>query len=150
MLPWATGIYGRKLKNDWEIGLKFRYAGASPYTPFDLAASRLNYLSIGEGILDYNAVNSERLRPFKQVDLRVDKRWNFRKLTIDVFLDIQNITNSRSTGSLSYTFEWNADNTDFATADGEPVNLDGSNAIPKILKDDEGTILPSVGFIVEF
>ncbi|HLT71194.1 MAG TPA: TonB-dependent receptor [Cyclobacteriaceae bacterium] len=145
-----SAIYGRKLKNEWEIGLKFRYAGASPYTPFDLEASRLNYLSIGEGILDYSLVNSQRLRPFNQLDLRVDKRWNFRKLTIDVFLDIQNITNSRSTGSLSYTFARNADNTDFATTDGEPVNPNGSNAIPKILKDDDGSILPSIGFIVEF
>ena len=75
---------------------------------------------------------------------------DFRKLTIDVFLDIQNLTNSRSTGSLSYTFERNADNTDFATTDGEPIKYDGSNAIPIILKDDDGTILPTVGFIVEF
>lgn len=145
-----SAIYGRKLKNDWEIGLKFRYAGASPYTPFDLEASRLNYLSIGEGIRDYGLVNSERLRSFKQFDFRIDKKWNFRKLTIDVFLDIQNITNFKSTGSLSYTFERNAENTDFATTDGEPVNPDGSNAIPRILKDDDGTILPSIGFIVEF
>lgn len=145
-----SAIYGRKLRNDWEIGVKFRYAGASPYTPFDLEASRLNYLSIGEGVLDYNLVNSQRLHPFTQLDLRVDKRWNFRKLTIDVFLDIQNLTNSRSTGSLSYTFERNADNTGFATTDGEPIKYDGSNAIPIILKDDDGTILPTVGFIVEF
>ncbi len=145
-----SAIYGRKLKNDWEIGLKFRYAGASPYTPFDLEASRLNYLSIGEGIPDYSLVNSQRLRSFKQFDLRIDKKWNFRKLTVDVFLDIQNITNFKSTGSLSYTFARNAENTDFATTDGEPVSPDGSNAIPKILKDDDGTILPSLGFIVEF
>src|SRR5690606_18115133 len=134
-----SAIYGRKLKNDWEIGLKFRYAGASPYTPFDLEASRLNYLSIGEGIPDYSLVNSQRLRSFKQFDLRIDKKWNFRKLTVDVFLDIQNITNFKSTGSLSYTFERNGDNTDFATTDGEPISPNGSNAIPKILKDDDGT-----------
>ncbi len=145
-----SAIYGRKLKNDWEIGLKFRYAGASPYTPFDLEASRLNYLSVGEGIPDYSLVNSQRLRSFKQFDLRIDKKWNFRKLTVDVFLDIQNITNFKSTGSLSYTFARNAENTDFATTDGAPVSPDGSNAIPKILKDDDGTILPSVGFILEF
>lgn len=145
-----SAIYGRKFKKDWELGLKFRYAGASPYTPFDLEASRLNYLSIGEGVLDYALINSQRLRSFKQLDFRIDKKWNFRKLTIDVFLDIQNVTNSKSTGSLSYTFERNADNTDFATTDGEPVNPSGSNAIPRILKDDDGTILPSIGFIVEF
>lgn len=145
-----SAIYGRKLKHNWEIGFKFRYAGASPYTPFDLEASRLNYLSLGEGIRDYTRVNSQRLRSFKQFDLRIDKKWNLRKLTIDVFLDIQNLTNSKSTGSLTYTFERNEDNTGFATTDGAAVEPDGSNAIPIILKDDDGTILPSIGFIIEF
>lgn len=71
-------------------------------------------------------------------------------MTLDVFVDIQNITNFESTGSLSYTFQRNAQNTDFATTDGQPVSQDGSNAIPIILKDDEGTVLPTIGFIVEF
>ena len=145
-----SAIFGYKLKRDWEIGLKFRYAGSSPYTPFDLESSRINYLSIGEGVLDYARVNSERLRAFSQFDFRVDKRWNFRKVTLDVFIDIQNLTNFKSTGSLSYTFERNADNTDFLTTDGLPVSEDGSNAMPKILKDDDGTVLPTIGFIIEF
>lgn len=145
-----SAIFGRKLPRDWELGLKFRYAGSSPYTPFDLDASRRNYLTTGQGILNYALVNSQRLRSFKQLDIRIDKKWNFKKTTIDLFLDIQNITNSKATGSLSYTFERNAENTDFATTDGQPVNIDGSNAIPKILKDNDGTILPSIGFILEF
>lgn len=146
----VSAIFGRKLKRDWELGLKFRYAGGSPYTPFDLDASARNYLSIGEGVQDYSAFNSQRLRPFRQFDLRVDKRWNFQKATFDVFIDIQNFTNFKPTGSLRYTFERNEDNTDFATTDGLPVRSDGSNAIPKILEDNEGSILPSIGFIIEF
>jgi hypothetical protein len=146
----VSAIFGRKLKRNWEVGLKFRYAGGSPYTPFDLESSRQNYLTIGEGIPDYALVNSQRLGPFQQVDLRIDKKWNFRKATIDLFLDIQNITNSSATGALSYTFERNADNSDFVTTDGQPVKADGSNAVPTILKDNEGTILPTIGFIIEF
>ncbi|HEX8038454.1 MAG TPA: TonB-dependent receptor, partial [Chryseosolibacter sp.] len=146
----VSAIFGRKLKRNWELGLKFRYAGGSPYTPFDLEASRRNYLSTGEGIPDYTAVNSQRLGPFKQFDLRIDKKWNFRKTTFDLFLDIQNLTNARPTGALRYTFERNADNTDFVTTDGQPVQPDGSNALPTILKDTDGTILPTIGFIIEF
>jgi len=145
-----SAIFGRKLKRNWELGLKFRYAGASPYTPFDPEASKRNYLSIGEGIPDYTLINSERLNPFTQLDLRVDKKWNFRRVTLDLFLDIQNVTNSRPTGALRYTFERNVDNTDFKTTDGQTVASDGSNAIPKILEDDSGNILPTIGFILEF
>lgn len=145
-----SAIFGRKLKRNWEVGLKFRYAGGSPYTPFDLEASRRNYLSIGEGIPDYTLINSQRLGSFSQIDLRIDKKWNYKKATFILFLDVQNLTNSKATGSLRYTFERTADNTAFATTDGQPVDSDGSNAIPVILKDEEATVLPTIGFIVEF
>jgi hypothetical protein len=145
-----SAILGQKFNRNWEVGLKFRYAGASPYTPFDLVASQRNYLSTGDGIEDYSQVNSQRLNAFKQIDLRVDKKWNFKRSTIDVFLDIQNLANFKAPGALSYTFKRNADNTDFLTSDGNPIRQDGSNAIPLILKDDTGTILPTIGFIVEF
>ncbi|MEP6736639.1 MAG: TonB-dependent receptor [Chryseolinea sp.] len=145
-----SAILGRKFKRNWEVGVKFRYAGGSPYTPFDLVSSQRNYLSVGNGILDYERLNENRLRAFKQIDLRVDKKWNLSKATIDVFVDIQNIANFKSTGSLRYTFERNADNSDFATTDGKEVAQDGSNATPLILKENSGSILPTLGFIFEF
>ncbi|RYG17341.1 MAG: TonB-dependent receptor, partial [Chitinophagaceae bacterium] len=43
---------GYKLKRNWDIGMKYRYAGGSPYTPFDLPNSQLNYLTLGTGISD--------------------------------------------------------------------------------------------------
>lgn len=146
----VSAIFGWKLKKDWELGLKFRYAGPSPYTPYDLVASRQNYLAIGDGIPDYGRVNSERLNSFKQFDFRIDKKWYFNKITLDVFLDIQNLTNFSSPGALSYAFKRNAENTDFETTDGNPVQPDGANAIPQVLRDIEGTVLPTIGFILEF
>ncbi|MGE0772257.1 MAG: carboxypeptidase-like regulatory domain-containing protein [Cyclobacteriaceae bacterium] len=145
-----SAILGYKFNSHWEVGFKYRYAGASPITPFDLDASRTNYLTLGTGILDFDQVNSLRLRAFNQADIRIDKKWNLKRTTIDVFLDIQNLFNAKSTGALAYTFERNNDNTGFATTDGLPVQADGSNAIPKILRNDDGTILPTVGFIVSF
>lgn len=146
----VSAIYGRKFNKNWELGIKFRYAGPSPYTPFDLVASQRNYLTIGGGVPDYSMVNSARLNSFKQIDLRLDKKWNMNRLAIDVFIDIQNVANFKSTGSLQYTFERNPDNTGFETTDGGPIQPDGSNGVPQILKDTSGTILPSVGFVVEF
>jgi outer membrane receptor for ferrienterochelin and colicin len=141
---------GYKLKKDWEIGLKFRYQGEAPYTPYDLEQSQLNYLTLGTGIFNYGQVNVLRLAAFHAADIRIDKKWNFRKLTLDVFLDIQNFYNSQTAGIPQYTFQRNADNTDFATTDGQPIKQDGSNAIPVILPNIEGSILPTIGFIVEF
>lgn len=141
---------GYKLPKEWEIGLKFRYQGAAPYTPFDLEQSRANYLTLGTGVLNYALVNSKRLPAFHSGDIRVDKKWNFRRLTLDLFLDIQNFYGAKSAGAPQYTFKRNSDNTAFVTTDGNPVNIDGSNAIPYILDNIDGNLLPTIGFIVEF
>lgn len=141
---------GYKIKGNWEIGLKFRYQGKAPYSPYDLPQSQLNYLTLGTGIFNFGQVNTLRLQAFHAGDIRIDKKWNFRKTTLDVFLDVQNFYGSKAAGIPQYTFKRNADNTDFVTTDGQPVKKDGSNAIPMILPNNEGTILPTIGFILEF
>ena len=141
---------GYKLPKEWEMGLKFRYQGAAPYTPFNLEQSRANYLTLGTGVLNYSQVNSERLPAFHSADIRVDKKWNFRRVTLDLYLDVQNFYGSKSAGTPQYTFKRNADNTAFISTDGQPVNVNGSNAIPFILENRDGNVLPTIGFIVEF
>ncbi|WP_018477684.1 TonB-dependent receptor [Pontibacter roseus] len=146
----VSGLLGKKLPRNWEFGAKYRYAGGAPSTPFDLEASRRNYASLGVGILDYERLNTERLRPFSQLDVRIDKKWNFNRITLDLFLDIANVLASNTPGFDRYTFQRNEDNTGFATTDGSPLRLDGSNAIPVVLKNDDGNLVPTLGFIVEF
>lgn len=142
--------WGYKFKRNWELGMKFRYQGGAPYTPFDMIASKTNYLSLGRGLLDYTQLNSQRLRSFHSGDLRIDKKWNFKKTTIDLFLDITNFYRARNQGAPNYTFKRNADNTAFLTTDGRSLKADGSNAIPLLLLNDEVSFTPSVGLIVEF
>ncbi|WP_439882747.1 TonB-dependent receptor [Pontibacter sp. MBLB2868] len=146
----VSGLLGKKLPRNWELGVKYRYAGGAPSTPFDLEASRRNYASLGVGILDYSRLNTERLQPFSQLDFRVDKKWNFNRITLDLFLDVANVLASKTPGFDRYTFQRNTDNTGFATTDGEALSSDGSNAIPVILKDNDGNVVPTLGFIVEF
>ncbi|WP_290792018.1 TonB-dependent receptor [Flavihumibacter sp. UBA7668] len=141
---------GYKLKRNWEIGLKFRYQGAAPYTPFDLNASQLNYLTLGNGVFDFSRTNTLELPAFHASDLRVDKKWNYRRFTLDLYLDIQNWYNSKNPGVPQYTFRRTADNTAFQTTDGQPIQQNGSNAIPFILANNDGSLLPTIGFIVEF
>jgi hypothetical protein len=141
---------GYKLNRNWEIGLKFRYQGAAPYTPFDMDASRINYLTLGTGVLNNSLSNTLELPAFHASDLRVDKKWYGKKMTFDLFLDIQNWYNSKNPGLPQYTFKRNADNTAFLTTDGQPIQQNGSNAIPFILDNRDGSLLPTIGFIIEF
>ncbi len=142
--------WGYKFKRNWELGMKFRYQGGAPYTPYDMNASRLNYLSLGRGVFDYAQLNSMRLRGFHSADIRIDKKWNFRKTTIDLFLDITNFLRARNQPLPNFTFTRNANNTAFITTDGRALKADGSNAIPILLQDDSANFIPSIGLIVEF
>jgi len=146
----VSATLGQKFKRNWELGLKYRLAGGAPYTPFDLVASRANYVTTGIGTPDYTAINSLRLKPFQQVDLRIDKKYNFRRTSLDLYLDFQNVLVFKTEGQPYYTFKRKADNSGFETTDGNPVKADGSNAIPVILKNDNTSLLPTIGFIFEF
>jgi len=142
--------WGYKFPRNWELGLKFRYQGGSPYTPFDENLSRLNYLSQGVGTLNYSQLNTNRLTGFNSSDVRIDKKWNFRKMTLDLFLDVTNWYVAKNPAIPEYTFTRNASNTDFQTTDGLPVKADGSNAIPTRVKNDDPFVTPTIGFIIEF
>ena len=141
---------GYKFGRNWELGVKFRYQGGVPNTPFHEAASRLNYLSVGTGILDYTRLNTLRLNAFHASDLRLDKKWNFKKVTLDVFIDLQNWYLASNPEYPKYTFRRNETNSAFVTTDGAPIRPNGSNAIPLILDKGEASITPTIGFIIEF
>jgi outer membrane cobalamin receptor len=143
-------LAGYKFRRNWELGLKYRWQGGVPYTPLDLDASRANYATIGTGVLDYNRLNTLRVGNFSQMDLRVDKKWNFKRLTLDVFIDIQNLLNAASPAPPNYTFKRTEDGTAFITTDGKALAADGSNAIPLLLDNSDGSLLPTIGIVVEF
>lgn len=141
---------GYKFNRNWELGLKFRYQGAAPYTAFDEAASRLNYLTLGNGVFNYAQVNQLRLPAFAAGDVRVDKKWNLKRFTVDVFVEVQNFLGAAAAGIPQYTFRRNDNNTAFLSTDNQPVKQDGSNAIPVLLDNRDGNILPTLGLILEF
>ncbi len=146
----VSAILGRKFGKGWEMGLKYRFAAGAPYTPFDLLQSQRNYLGTGTGVLDNSQLNSERLSNFSQFDFRIDKKINFKKITLDLYIDIQNAFVQSSPAFPRYTFERKEDNSDFKTTDGQPIKNDGSNAIPVILDNSDPSVLPTIGFILEF
>jgi hypothetical protein len=145
-----SALGGYKFNKGWELGVKYRYAGGAPYTPFDLTASQFNYLTLGRGVPDYNQLNSLRLRAFNQFDFRLDKKINFRKTTLDLYLDVQNALLSKNPSFPEFTFKRTADNSDWETTDGQAVKQDGSNATPILLNSADALVVPTIGFILEF
>lgn len=141
---------GYKFGKNWQLGLKYRFAGGTPYTPFDLAASQQNFALLGTGILDYTKINSQRLKNFNQLDFRLDKKINYKKTSLNLFIDFQNIVMSLQYSPPYYTFKRKDDNSGFETTDGKALNSDGSNGIPVILKNESKTVTPSLGLTFEF
>lgn len=84
--------FGKKFKKNWEAGIKWRYLGGTPYTPVDVQTSSLKSVwdLNGRGILDYDQLNEKRLKPFHQLDLRIDKKFFFKKWSLDIYFDMQN------------------------------------------------------------
>lgn len=94
-----TIIAGYQITNDWLVGIKLRYTTGRPYTPFDVNASIVS----GRGIADFSNFNGARYKDYNRVDLRVDKKWNFRNLSIVTYIELQNTFNTENV----YSYFWN-------------------------------------------
>ncbi len=145
-----SALLGRKFKRGWELGMKYRFAGGGPYTPFDMPASQLNFATTGTGILDYSQLNTLRLINFNQFDIRIDKKIYFKRSTLDLYIDVTNAAKFRNPSLPNYSFKRTEDNSGFQTTDGQALKQDGSNGIPVLLKDESALVTPAIGFIFEF
>ncbi len=137
---------GKKLQKNWEVGIKYRLVGGRPYTPYDLNASSLiaNYNVTNQGILDFSRLNSLRFSTFSQLDVRIDKTWYWKKWALNFYVDVQNLLNNKAIEQPFLT----------PTLDGNGNPLidpnDASRYILEEIENDNGTILPRFGFIVDF
>ena len=78
------------LKRDWDVGFRARYVTGKPETPVDSAEFVANFG--GYYVPIYGDVNSVRIKPFFQVDIRVDKKFVYDKWMFSLYLDIQNLS----------------------------------------------------------
>ena len=136
---------GKILPKNWEIGTRFRFSGGSPYTPYDLEASSLksNFDTFPQGISDFNRLNQNLLANFYQLDLRIDKKYPFKNFSLNVFFDVQNVTNLKYQQRQILVLD--------RDANGQP-QTDPNNANrykTKLINDPGGTVLPTLGIIFE-
>ena len=137
---------GKKIGKSWEIGIKWRYSGGAPYTPYDLPRSSL--ISVwditGRALNDYALLNSQRLKSFHQLDFRIDKKFFMKKINLDAYFDIQNVYNYKA--QLQPYLDVERD------ANGNPV-VDPNDSLrykTNFVSNETGTVLPTIGVVLEF
>ncbi len=137
---------GKKFKKNWEVGLKFRMLGGAPYTPYNKEVSSL--ISVWDvtqqGVLDWNRLNENRNANAHGLDIRVDKKWFFKKWALNAYFDVQNVYNSQ-TQTQPYLDV-------YRDQDGNPlVDPNNPNAYQTYeIENTAGTVLPSLGIMLEF
>jgi len=97
----ALGSY--KLGRGWEFGARFRLVSGNPETP--IVGSLYNANSGSYAPLE-GTINSRRVEPFHQLDLRVDKMWKFEAWKLSAYLDVQNVYYSQSVEGYQYNFNY--------------------------------------------
>lgn len=137
---------GVKLKRNWEGGFKFRLLGGAPFTPYDLALSSKKEIwnIYNRGLNDWDKLNENRLALFHSLDVRIDKKWFFKKWTLNLYLDIQNIYNNTIEDIPFLNVKRDA------AGNIEENPLDSTSYNAYLIKNTSGNILPSIGIRVEF
>ncbi len=127
---------GYKLPKNWEVSLRYRYAGATPFAPTDTAATLITYPQI---IIDYNRLGENNLSSFRQGDFRLDKKWNFEKLSFNFYIEIQNFLAQENPRPDEYTL---------ARTDEGVLIL--PKELVKIDREERNTPFPSFGLVFDF
>jgi hypothetical protein len=137
---------GKKWDNGWELGARVLFSGGLPYTPYDVGQSLLiaNWEAFNGPLLDYAQLNGARNGNFHQVDIRLDRKWFFDTWSLDVFMDIQNLTGATPPQQAQLDVQRNPET-------GAPIpSVDTPGSFdPRYITANAGAVLPAIGLIVE-
>ncbi len=138
----TSGTY--VLGKGWSVGAKLSAIGGSPYTPYDVDKSSFvqAWDVYQRPYYDYSLYNTGRLDAYAQLDMRVDKSFYFDGWMLGLYIDIQNISTSEFTQP------------DILISTGEIENPTAAPADQrykmKYIENVSGTVLPTIGIMVEF
>ncbi|HEX5099657.1 MAG TPA: TonB-dependent receptor [Polyangiaceae bacterium] len=91
------------LGKGWELGTRFRYVTGNLYTPClggIFSSTQTSYVCI------QGPTNSQRLPPFHQLDVRIDKRFRIGEVDLGIYLDIINVYNRQNPDVMAYNFNY--------------------------------------------
>jgi TonB family protein len=99
----VLGIY--QLPRNWSVGARFRLVSGDPSTPVVMGGAVFN-ASSGQYSPSFGPKYSDRLPPFAQFDLRVDKRWIFNSWMLNAYLDLQNVFDRANPEAMQYNYNY--------------------------------------------
>ena len=132
------------LPRHWSVGMKVSCIGGAPYTPYNADKSSLvtAWNAQGKPYYDYTRYNEERLPAFTQVDIRIDKTFYLKRCMLGFYIDLQNIAGSKLKQA------------DVLMSTGVIKNPDApiteQRYVMKSLKQESGTLLPTLGITFEY
>lgn len=132
------------LPHSWSIGARLSAVGGAPFTPYDENRSSLvaAWDAQGRPYYDYARYNSGRLDSFAQLDLRIDKIFYLRRCMAGFYVDLQNVTASKLRQP------------DALVSTGVVANPEApageQRYVMKRLRQESGTLLPSLGITIQF
>jgi outer membrane receptor for ferrienterochelin and colicin len=97
----VLGTY--QLPRNWEIGSRFRLVSGDPTTP---VVGAVYNASIDRYSPIFGSKYANRLAPFAQLDVRVDKRWIFNRWMLNAYLDLQNVFNRANPEAIQYNYDY--------------------------------------------
>lgn len=144
---WLLTLTGGKIfAKNWEIGLRYRYVGGPPFTPFDSSSLRkVVWDQLGRPFLDYTRLNANRSGATMQLDLRVDRKWEFKGWALNLYLDIQNALNQQTQGPAFLVADRDRATGALITDPSDPTRYQASS-----IPNTAGQLLPTIGIIVDF
>jgi hypothetical protein len=150
----ANVVIGKRFEKNWEVGVNWRFQTGLPFTPFDRQSSALvlNWQANGRGIRDFDLLNTRRADLVSAIDIRVDKKWFFNKWSLNIFLDIENVTGN-GVGQDQLILDRPLDENGQPIGGGIITNPDApinqQQFRLKTINDATGTVVPSIGLQIE-
>ncbi|MBI5532454.1 MAG: TonB family protein [Deltaproteobacteria bacterium] len=99
-----TVLGSYRLGRGWEFGARFRLVTGNAVTP--IVGSLYNANSGSYVEIRASETKNERLPMFNQLDLRVDKRWDYGTWKLSTYLDVQNVYWAQNVEDYNYNYNY--------------------------------------------
>ena len=135
-----------KFGRNWSLGAKWYLVSGMPYTPYDYElSSNINaWDARNRPYVDNSKYNTERSKTYHQLDLRIDKVWDFKKWRLRLYVDVQNVYNYKASAQSQLMPDMDS-NGNFVVNPNKP----GHYNMIELENSFGGTILPTIGISIE-
>ena len=123
---------GYRLGSRWELSIRTRFIGKTPFAKIDQERSISTYPAF---VIDYETLQTNRLTPFNSTDLRIDRKFDFRGSSLDIYLEVQNLFSQNTPSEPNYLLR--------TSPQGVPV-------LVEVEEIQESSALPTIGLIFDF